>query len=180
MPATTTNENPMKQHFSMFAAYNAWANRLIYDAATRAGDDALWADLGLAFTSLGGTLNHVLVADGIWMKRFTGEGAAAKRLDAILFRDIGPLWDAREAEDERILRYVADLTDDDLGGRFSYTTTTDMRTISQRLAPALAHFFNHQTHHRGQAHAALTRLAGEAPSLDLAYFQRSEGGRSFA
>ncbi|MFN3766246.1 MAG: DinB family protein [Aliihoeflea sp.] len=170
----------MKQHFSMFAAYNAWANRLIFDAAANASEDALWTDLGLAFTSLGGTLNHVLVADRIWMKRFTGEGAAAKRLDTILFREIGPLWDAREAEDERILRYVADLTDDDLAGRFSYITATDMRTISQRLAPALAHFFNHQTHHRGQAHAALTRLTGKAPSLDLIYFQRSDGGRNFA
>jgi uncharacterized damage-inducible protein DinB len=180
MPATTTNENPMKQHFSMFAAYNAWANRLVYEAAARVEPAAMWMDLGLAFTSLGGTLNHVLVADRIWMKRFTGQGAAAKQLDTILFHEIGPLWDAREAEDERILRYLADLSEDDLGGRFSYTTATDMRTISQRLAPALAHFFNHQTHHRGQAHAALTRLSGEAPALDLAYFQRSEAGRGFA
>jgi uncharacterized damage-inducible protein DinB len=55
-----------------------------------------------------------------------------------------------------------------------------MRTISQRLAPALAHFFNHQTHHRGQAHAALTALGRPSPELDLIYFQRTEEGRPFA
>jgi uncharacterized damage-inducible protein DinB len=32
--------------------------------------------------------------------------------------------------------------------------------------------FNHQTHHRGQAHALLTSLLGQAPELDLLYFQR--------
>jgi uncharacterized damage-inducible protein DinB len=52
--------------------------------------------------------------------------------------------------------------------------------MSQRLAPSLAHLFNHQTHHRGQIHAALTRLGTDAPSLDLSQFQRTEGGRRFA
>jgi uncharacterized damage-inducible protein DinB len=69
---------------------------------------------------------------------------------------------------------------DKLTGRFTYTTVSDMRTMSQRLAPSLAHLFNHQTHHRGQIHAALTRLGTDAPSLDLSQFQRTEGGRRFA
>ena len=59
-------------------------------------------------------------------------------------------------------------------------TVTDMRTISQRLAPALAHFFNHQTHHRGQAHMILTVLGRPSVPLDLIYFQRTEEGRAFA
>jgi len=164
----------------MLAAYNAWANGLIYDAAGELGDAALWEDAGVAFTSLGGTLNHILVADRIWLKRFTGQGDAPAALDTILFRDLPRLHEARRAEDDRIADYVAGLTSENLRGRFSYLTVSDMRTISQRLAPALAHFFNHQTHHRGQAHAALTRLSGKAPSLDLIAFQRNEAGRAFA
>lgn len=170
----------MKTHFSMLAAYNEWANAQIYDAAAAAGETALWQDIGLAFSSLGGTLNHILVADRIWMRRFTGQGDAPATLDTVLFRELDRLREAREVEDRRISDYVANLTAENLRGRFSYLTVTDMRTISQRLAPALAHFFNHQTHHRGQAHAALTRLTGSAPSLDLIYFQRTEGGRAFA
>jgi uncharacterized damage-inducible protein DinB len=56
---------------------------------------------------------------------------------------------------------------------------SDMRTISQRLAPALAHMFNHQTHYRGQVHAALTMLKHPAPDLDMMIFQKSESGRRF-
>jgi len=55
----------------------------------------------------------------------------------------------------------------------SYTPITDPRPVTQKLAPAMAHLFNHQTHHRGQAHAILTRLTGEAPALDLLYYQRA-------
>jgi uncharacterized damage-inducible protein DinB len=46
-------------------------------------------------------------------------------------------------------------------------TVTDMRTVSQRLAPALSHFFNHQTHHRGQAHALLTAAGQQTGDTDL-------------
>jgi uncharacterized damage-inducible protein DinB len=65
-------------------------------------------------------------------------------------------------------------------GRFTYVTVTDIRTISQRLAPSLAHLFNHQTHHRGQAHTILTTLGKPSLTLDLIYFQRTEDGRAFA
>src|SRR5690606_7516878 len=83
-------------------------------------------------------------------ERFTGEGVAPAKLDTILHADLAMLRAAREAEDERILGWIDSLSDKALAGRFTYTTVTDMRTVSQRLAPALAHFFNHQTHHRGQ------------------------------
>jgi len=67
-----------------------------------------------------------------------------------------------------------------LSGRFSYMTVSDMRTVSQRLAPALGHVFNHQTHHRGQAHTILTILGRPSVSLDLAFFQRTDEGRAYA
>ena len=54
-------------------------------------------------------------------------------------------------------------------------TVTDMRTVSQRLAPALAHFFNHQTHHRGPGARGTDYARQTAPSLDLIYFQRTAG-----
>lgn len=127
-----------------------------------------------------GTLNHILVADRIWMKRFTGEGDAPKRLDAIICDDLQKLSVEREREDERIIGWISHMDAKAFAGRFSYMTVTDMRTVSQRLAPALAHFFNHQTHHRGQAHALLSGFRLEAPVLDLIYFQRSEEGRKWA
>lgn len=170
----------MKQHFRMFAAYNRWANRLVYDAAATLGEDELNRDTGAFFGSLIATLNHILVADRIWMRRFTGEGAAPAELDAILHPDLASLRAAREAEDVRIIDWLDSLSEKAIAGRFTYITVTDMRTISQRLSPALAHVFNHQTHHRGQAHTILTMLGKPSLRLDLIYFQRTEEGRAFA
>jgi uncharacterized damage-inducible protein DinB len=170
----------MLQHFAMMAAYNRWANGLVYDAASSLEPADLVRPTGAFFGSLLGTLNHILVADRIWLKRFTGEGDAPKRLDTILFDDFAALRAAREAEDERILAWTDSLDEEQLAGRFTYVTATDMRTISQRLAPALAHFFNHQTHHRGQAHMILTTFGSPSLTLDLVYFQRTAEGRPFA
>jgi uncharacterized damage-inducible protein DinB len=114
------------------------------------------------------------------MKRFTGEGDAPAALDTTLYIDFAKLRVARDAEDRRIVNWVGSLGDKEFAGRFTYMTVTDMRTVSQRLAPALAHLFNHQTHHRGQAHTILTTLGKEAPTLDLIYFQRTEEGRAYA
>jgi uncharacterized damage-inducible protein DinB len=170
----------MKAHFQMFAAYNQWANATLYEAARFLPDADYRRDRGTFFKSVHGTLNHILVADRIWMKRFTGEGDAPKRLDAVICDDLQELTSEREREDQRIIGWISGMDAKGLSGRFTYTAVTDMRTISQRLAPALAHFFNHQTHHRGQAHALLTGFGLEAPVLDLVYFQRTEDGRRWA
>ncbi|MFQ0814805.1 diguanylate cyclase [Brucella anthropi] len=170
----------MEQYFQMFAYYNRWANELVYAAAAELSDEEYRLDLGLFFGSIHRTLNHLLVADRIWMKRFTTEGDHPNALDAILSDNFIMLRDLRQAEDARICRFVDSLDAQKLGGRYTYTPMREMRTISQRLAPSLAHMFNHQTHHRGQIHAAFTRLGIEAPSLDLFQFLRTEGGRRFA
>ena len=170
----------MKQHFRMMAAYNMWANARLYDAAAELDDEQFGRDVGAFFGSLCGTLNHLLVADRIWMQRFTAEGAAPATLDALIHADLPALRAARTTEDRRILDWVDSLGEKALAGRFTYTAVTDMRTVSQRLAPALAHMLNHQTHHRGQAHMVLTVLGRPSVTLDLVYFQRTEEGRAFA
>ncbi len=67
----------MKSHWQMFAAYNAWANRRLYDHAARLSDEDYRADRGAFFKSVHGTLNHLVVTDRIWMARFYGLGRAA-------------------------------------------------------------------------------------------------------
>ncbi len=170
----------MRQHFAMMASYNQWANAAVYEACEALDEAALNRPTGAFFGSMIGTLNHVLVADRVWMKRFTGVGEAPARLDTILHARLPDLRDARGQEDRRIVEWIGSLDARQHAGRFTYLTVTDMRTVSQRLAPALAHFFNHQTHHRGQAHAILTMLGGPSLALDLIYFQRTENGRQFA
>jgi uncharacterized damage-inducible protein DinB len=162
----------MKNHYDMFAGYNAWANRRLYDAAAALPDAQYREDRGAFFKSMHGTLNHLLATDRIWMQRFTGEGTAPDRLDAILFDAFADLRAAREAEDAGILVYVQSLDAERLAGVIRYRRVSTPEPQVQALAPALAHWFNHQTHHRGQAHAILTGLTGIAPELDLLYYQR--------
>ena len=78
----------LKTHFDMLARYNAFANSRLYDAAGALDDADYRADHGAFFKSVHGTLNRLLAADRIWMKRFTGQGDAPDRLDAILFEEL--------------------------------------------------------------------------------------------
>ncbi|PZO77168.1 MAG: damage-inducible protein DinB [Mesorhizobium amorphae] len=169
-----------KRIFEMMAAYNAWANARVLDAAAELSEEEWLRDTGAFFGSVMRTLNHLLVADRIWLHRFTNQGQTYKSLDLVLHKEFAALREARQAEDARIVRFIDELTEATAEGRFTYTTVTDMRTVSQRLAPALMHVFNHQTHHRGQVHAILTGLGRPSITLDLAFFQRAEGNGRFA
>jgi len=165
----------MLRHYRMFAAYNRWANTQVYAAAAELSDAEFRSDRGAFFGSLHRTLNHLIVADRIWMKRFTGTGEAPTTLNAVLFEDRDALAAARKAEDERIIAWTGMLDDRTLAANFTYVTVVQPVEITQPLSAALAHFFNHQTHHRGQCHMTLTALGRPSLMLDLIYFLRSEG-----
>jgi uncharacterized damage-inducible protein DinB len=159
----------------MFAGYNAWANRRLYDAAARLGDIDYRADRGVFFKSMHGTLNHLLTADRVWMHRFTGDGPSPNRLDAIQHERLADLRLAREAEDRRISAYIEALDETRLAGSIRYRRVTTPDEFVQPLMPALDHFFNHQTHHRGQAHSVLCSFGWRDLVLDLLTYQRETG-----
>ena len=161
----------MKSHFALMAEYNAWANGRLYTMARRLPDEQYRRDVGAYFKSLHGTLNHIMVADRIWLYRLTGTGDYPTKLSAILFDDLPSLSAARQLEDQRIASFVASLSD------AQFEEFCDYRTMNgtpqqQRRREILAHLFNHQTHHRGQAHAILTALGvAEPDGLDLLLMQ---------
>ncbi len=162
----------MQAHFEMMAAYNAWANGRLYDAVAELSDEVYRQDCQVTFVSLHGTLNHLFVADVIWMARFRGQPNPPWKLDHIAHDSWAELRPRRLSLDRDIMGFTGALDAAQLEREFTYRTMADNKTITQALGLALAHFFNHQTHHRGQCHAMLTRLAGWAPAMDLAYFQR--------
>ena len=162
----------MKQHFEQFASYNLWANARLYEAALALGQADYRRDIGAFFKSLHGTLNHLLVTDRIWLKRLTGEGDHPDRLDAILYEDRCQLALARADEDDRIVKFIASLDDGVIAGPLQYANTSGKR-FAQPRAEILTHLFNHQTHHRGQAHTILSICTGrEPPALELLAMQR--------
>lgn len=158
----------------MLARYNRWANKAVYDAAAALPDADYRADCGAFFRSVHGTLNHLVVADMIWLGRFGAGEFPVLPLDATVADDLPPLRMMREKLDGDVIAFTEALTAE-LAATFSYVRGTVPEAVTQPLAPAVVHVFNHQTHHRGQVHALLTRLAGRAPSLDLVYYQRETG-----
>lgn len=165
----------MTDRSSVLARYNAWANHKLYGAVEALEDAERRADRGAFFRSLLGTLNHVLVADRMWMARFTDAPVPALRLDTVLYDDFDALRAARGEEDTRIITFVDGLDAAALASSFTYSPVSRPGRFVAQLGPALDHVFNHQTHHRGQCHAILTGLGREAPSLDLMAFYGEVG-----
>ena len=160
------------ENFRQLAAYNHWANMRLYEAALAMPEEQYRQPTGVFFGSLHGTLNHLVLTDRVWMKRLDGRGEHPNQLNAILYEDRQELLRARLAEDARLSNLIASYSEADLTKPLEYKTTSG-KPYSQNLQDILLHLFNHQTHHRGHAHACVSIVTGqEPPSLDLLMFQR--------
>ncbi|UEM03509.1 DinB family protein [Skermanella rosea] len=159
------------EYFRTLARYNAWANRHLYDACAALPDAEFRKPRQVFFGSILGTLNHVLVADRAWLGRLEGVPSGIAALDQILYEDLADLTAARTTEDTRITALVDGYGAGEFGRDLVYRTMvgTEHRTP---VAWVLSHLFNHQTHHRGQAHGLLSQTAVPPPALDLIYFLR--------
>lgn len=166
-----------KEYFTRFAHYNRWANELLYGAAAALPEDRYFLDTGMFFKSIHGTLNHVLVADRIWLRRITGEGETYKRLDDVLYPDFESLKKAREEEDKRIIRLMESYSEADFEKNITYKLM-DGTPRADRIFDVLPHFFNHQTHHRGQVHSALSQGGLKPPQIDLIFFIREQESKA--
>jgi uncharacterized damage-inducible protein DinB len=162
----------VKGHFEQFALYNHYSNARLYEAVFTMKEQDYRRNVGAFFRSMHGTLNHLLLTDRIWMKRLTGDGDHPDQLDAILYSDRKTLALERAEEDDRIVRYVHSLDDGKLNAPVKYANTSGAE-FEQPLQDILSHLFNHQTHHRGQAHTILSICGGPSPpTLDLLGMQR--------
>jgi uncharacterized damage-inducible protein DinB len=133
-------------------------------------EDRYRADLGLFFGSIHRTLNHLLVVDRIWTRRIDGEPHRIGSLDTQLYESLAELSGARAEEDERLVRQVDGLDEERLARPVRYRRIIGSGEAETRCSHILLTLFNHQTHHRGQVHAALTQSGIEPPPLDIVFF----------
>jgi uncharacterized damage-inducible protein DinB len=162
----------MLEHLRRMARYNRWANQRLY-AACRALPEAEYRKPRQAFFgSLHGTLNHLLVGDQLWLARIEGQPSPALRLDDQPCAGLDELQTARAAEDARMIRLLDGYHEDEIGRTISYRTVTRPTEMTTPLHLCWLHLFNHQTHHRGQAHDQLSQTAVPPPPLDLIYYLR--------
>jgi len=162
-------EISLRGHFLRLSAYNNWANSRLYSASENLSETALKEDVGGFFGSLFGALTHIVIADRIWMHRLTGDGTSHTDLEDCPFGSFAELKSARAEMDRRIEAFVVSLGTTDFDADLQYSDMSGQpHSVPRNLV--LTHFFNHQTHHRGQAHHMLTKAGIDAPSLDFMRF----------
>lgn len=149
------------------AAYNRWMNQKIIALCEQLGDEERKQDRQAFFKSIHGTLNHILVADKIWMGRFIGEPYAAAGLDAELHADFEALKNDRENTDQDIIDWAGSLSDEVLDGTLEYQSVINPAPRRYEMWFAVSHFFNHQTHHRGQLTTLLTQAGLDVGVTDM-------------
>lgn len=155
------------------AQYNKWMNQKLYQAAQSLTDTERKQDRGAFFKSVHGTFNHLLLADKIWLGRMMGAPFEVKGLDQELHGDFDALQRDRELTDDAIIEYVGHLNEKALAGSLRYTSIVNPEPRECELWFALAHFFNHQTHHRGQVTALLSQLGVDVGVTDMVFMPRT-------
>jgi uncharacterized damage-inducible protein DinB len=151
------------------AAYNAEMNRRLYTAAGRLSDAERRLPKGAFWGSLHGTLVHILWGDSQWMSRFDDwprPATAIKESDHFI-EDFAELCAARDKADVDIARWAAKVDEAWLAEDLVWFSGAAQREIRAPKGLLVTHFFNHQTHHRGQAHALLTAAGQDTGDTDL-------------
>ncbi|MBP0465842.1 DinB family protein [Roseomonas sp. PWR1] len=153
----------------MMAVYNAEMNQRLYAAATTLEDSVRRADGGAFWGSIHGTLSHLLWGDTLWMSRFDGwtpPGVGMKDSPRLV-EEWNELRGRRVIADARIIAWASRLTAADLAAEMRWFSAIVQREVGMPRWIAATHFFNHQTHHRGQAHALVTRAGAATGDTDL-------------
>lgn len=132
------------------ARYNTWMNQRLYEACASLPDAQRKRDLGAFFKSIHGTLNHLLLADRVWLGRFKGVPFSVRGLDQELYADFAELRAERARTDAEIAAWAASLGAQDFARELHYIGISKPVPMSKPLWFAVTHAFNHQTHHRGQ------------------------------
>ena len=152
------------------ARYNKWQNESIYGAADVLNDEARKLDRGAFFGSIHRTLCHLYWGDCLWSSRFADLEKPASVTTAAQTADIIADWDelqARRAErDGQIIDWADGLDSGEITDELSWKAVTVDGNYTRPLGDVLVGFFNHQTHHRGQAHAMITAAGGKTDDTD--------------
>ena len=151
------------------AAYNSEMNRRLYAAASRLSDAERRAPRGAFWGSIHGTLVHLLWGDSQWMSRFDGwpRPQTPIKQSAQMIEDYDELCATRTKHDSDIERWAGRIDDAWLDGHMAWLSRAANREVTAPKRLLVAHFFNHQTHHRGQAHALITAAGEKTEDTDL-------------
>ena len=165
-------------HIRLMAMYNEWMNAKLYEAVKNLPMVELVSNRKGPFGSILGILNHLVVGDIIWLKRFAihpanycalepiREFPSPMSLDQLLFTNIHSLTNRRKLLDQIIIEWGRTVSDQDLDHVLNYTNTKGL-VAAKCFFSLVMHLFNHQTHHRGQITTLLWQCGVDIGVTDL-------------
>ncbi|KAF3978563.1 MAG: damage-inducible protein DinB [Methylococcales symbiont of Iophon sp. n. MRB-2018] len=168
----------MLNELSQLAEYNKLMNHRLYEAASQLSENELKNDRGAFFKSVLGTLNHILVGDIVWLKRFAKHPSSQKSLvyisnlgkpkslDAILYDDFESLRTEREKIDNIIIQWIDALSTSDIKEYISYKNMAGLG-FKKIYVSLINHLFLHQVHHRGQITTLICQSGLDFGNTDL-------------
>ncbi|CAF1157522.1 unnamed protein product [Adineta ricciae] len=183
--------NAYKQHFLRMAIYNRWAYRQLFEKLDKhISDEDYRTDNGLFFRSIHGTLVHLLLSSKVWYARHVNSPYEEKYPFELSSYWSRPAHDWEQAvtdrkelcqmifiECDRWIDFVKQLDTEALMKEDTFTYVDTKGNQHERVrAEALDHIFNHNTHHRAQITAIITKYAGQdgSPVLDLVAMPKDE------
>jgi len=153
-----------REYCQLMAGYNSWMNERLYSVCAQFSDAERLRDRGAFFSSIHGTLNHLLWGDRMWLGRFVGPECTYPAFGADMFEAFEELRREREATDRAMIAWAAQVTAQWLATTLEYASRVDGKTRRLPAAAAAVHLFNHGTHHRGQL-TTLIKQAGIDPGV---------------
>ena len=153
------------QTYRAFAYNNAWANYRLLTACANLSQEDFEAKRTGFFPSLQLTLNHIYVIDLFYVDALEGGWLGPKAWEnKVPCPSVAELKHAQAAADERLIAVCNTLTPELLGG--IVRVNREALVQAERRDRLLMHLFQHQIHHRGQAHAMLAGTGIKPPQLD--------------
>lgn len=168
------NQYSWKSYFVVLSDYQQWANDRMFAALGGIAPALLLSSQGLFFNSIHHTVDHLLLVNRLWLARLQGESL---RVDfrAITYPDWNQLIEATQRQAEELTLWLEGYEETLFDRRLEYVSS-EGETRSMWMRDVLTHVMNHQTHHRGQISAVISRLGGVAPEMDYVYYKRDMEG----
>jgi uncharacterized damage-inducible protein DinB len=152
-------------YFRAMARNNAWANYRLLGACAKLSDAEFQAERVSFFPSIMATLNHLLYVDWFYVDALEGGTLGPKAwVDETPCPTMTTLLPEQQKVDRRLVAFCDAL--DDAGLLRETRMHRDDHVQIDRTDRVLLHLFEHQIHHRGQAHAMLAGTSVKPPQLD--------------
>jgi uncharacterized damage-inducible protein DinB len=165
----------LARHFAVEAYNNAWSNHRLHRAVSGLTPEAFAAPRTGFFPSIRATLNHIVTVDQYYVEILERSLAGLDPHEQPWrffdvdepFATAGSLWREQAAVDRRLIAFCEGLGEDRVDAEIRLPRKAGI--ARDRASRILAHLFQHQIHHRGQAHAMLSGTAVKPPQLDEFY-----------